>query len=539
MQRQNDHITLIRGLGLIAAISVIIGNVIGTGVFLKARIMTCNVGTPGWVFAAWIAAGLLSLAGALTYAELTAMKPQAGGEYVFLRDAYGRLSSFLFGWMQMFVAKPGSQAAAGMAFAIGLNDFIGGNQLGAATFLKTSVLGLDIEISMVQVVALMVILIFTTLNAATVAVSGQIATALTGIKILLIIFVGVGAFIWATGDFAHFSLMNSGGTCEKVAANATVGDPSYSFAVGFGAAMLAALWGYDGWSNLSFVAGEVKDPGRNIPIAIIGSTMLIIVLYVFAHVAYFYVLDPTTIASVSKDSSVAKTVVADFFGGDPASFATAVAVSLFAVGLMLSSLGTLHTSILAGSRIPYAMAHDGLMHRGLARLSATHVPVRALILQGILAAILALSGRFDTLTDYVVFGSWIFYALVTSSIFVFRRRYPDAERPYKAWGYPVVPVLFLLVAGWLLINTLYGAVPQLAEGGAKVIDGFTAVFSSSFIAGIGGMLSGFWTMLTAGPVLGLLLILLGIPVYYIFFRSSENETVAVDGPVPQDDDGKA
>ncbi|MEP6705772.1 MAG: amino acid permease, partial [Acidobacteriota bacterium] len=353
----NERLTLVRGLGLIAAISVIIGNVIGTGVFLKARVMTCNVGTPTWVIIAWIAAGLLSLAGALTYAELTAMKPQAGGEYVFLRDAYGRLSSFLFGWMQMFIAKPGSQAAAGMAFAIGLNDFIGGGRLGDAIFIKTSF----IEISMIQVVALMVIVIFTTLNAATVAISGQIATILTGVKIALIVFVGVGAFIWVTGDFAHFALTESGGTCEKVAESARFGSATYSFAAGFGAAMLGALWGYDGWNNLTFVAGEVKEPGRNIPLAIIGSTILVIFLYVFVHIGYFYVLDPTTVASVSASSSVAKTVVASFFGGDPTNFAVGISVAIFTIGLMMSSLGTLHTSILSGSRVPYAMAHDGLM----------------------------------------------------------------------------------------------------------------------------------------------------------------------------------
>ena len=483
----NERLKLIRGLGLVAAISVIIGNVIGTGVFLKARVMTCNVGSPDWVIIAWIAAGLLSLAGALTYAELTAMKPRAGGEYVFLRDAYGRLSSFLFGWMQMFIAKPGSQAAAGMAFAIGLNDFIGDGRLGAAVFIKTSF----IEISMVQIVALMMILIFTTLNAATVKISGQIATVLTGVKIALIVFVGVGAFIWVTGDFAHFSMTESGGACEKVAESARYGSATYTFAAGFGAAMLGALWGYDGWSNLTFVAGEVKQPGRNIPIAIIGSTILIIFLYVFVHIGYFYVLDPTTIASVSASSSVAKTVVASFFGGDPASFAVGLSVALFTVGLMMSSLGTLHTSILSGSRIPYAMAHDGMMFRSLGKLSITHVPVRALIAQGILAAILALSGSFDTLTDYVVFGSWIFYALVTSSVFVFRRRYPDAIRPYRAWGYPVVPVIFLLVAGWLLLNTIVTSPTQ------------------SFI-GIG-------------------LILLGLPVYYYLNSRKDSSEVTGDG----------
>ena len=468
----DERQALLRGLGLAAAISVIIGNVIGTGVFLKARVMTCNVGDATWVLVAWIAAGLLSLAGALTYAELTAMKPMAGGEYVFLRDAYGRLSSFLFGWMQMFIAKPGSQAAAGMAFAIGLNDFLGGGRLGEAVFLKTSF----IEISMIQVVALMVIVIFTTLNAATVTVSGHIATVLTGVKIALIAFVGVGAFVWATGDFSHFSMVDTGGTCEKVAENARFGSASYSFAAGFGAAMLGALWGYDGWNNLTFVAGEVKDPNRNIPLAIIGSTILIILLYVFVHIGYFYVLDPTAIASVPASSSVAKVVVSGFFGGDVTTFATGLAVVVFTVGLMLSSLGTLHTSILSGSRVPYAMAHDGLMFRGLGKLSITRVPVRALLFQGFLASVLALSGSFDTLTDYVVFGSWIFYALVTSSIFVFRRKHPDALRPYRAWGYPVVPVVFLLVAGWLLINTLVTSPTQSFTGLGLIILGLPVYY---------------------------------------------------------------
>ena len=339
--------------------------------------MTCNVGTPTWVLAAWIAAGLLSLAGALTYAELTAMKPQAGGEYVFLRDAYGKLSSFLFGWMQMFIAKPGSQAAASMAFAIGLNDFIGGGKLADAVFLKTNALGFPIEISMIQIVALMMIVIFTTLNCASVTFSGQIATVLTGVKIALIVFVGVGAFIWVTGDFAHFSLVNNNGTCEGVSDSVRYGSANYSFIGGFAAAMLGALWGYDGWNNLTFVAGEVKDPHRNIPLAIIGSTILIILLYVFVHVGYFYVLDPTSVASVANTSSVAKVVVSAFFGGDPASLATGIAVAFFTVGLMLSSLGTLHTSILSGSRVPFAMANDGLMFKQMGRLSINRVPVTA------------------------------------------------------------------------------------------------------------------------------------------------------------------
>jgi APA family basic amino acid/polyamine antiporter len=468
--------TLVRGLGLIAAVSVIIGNVIGTGVFLKARVMTCNVGSPTWVLLAWIAAGVLSLAGALTYAELTAMKPQAGGEYVFLRDTYGKLSSFLYGWMQIFIARPGSQAAAGMAFAIGLNDFL--DKKLEQTLLSVHIGSMPFEITTLQLVAVMVIIIFTTLNCASVIVSGQIATVLTFVKIALIVFVGAGAFIWVSGNFSHFALLNTGGTCEGVADAVRVGSTNYTFIGGFGAAMLGALWGYDGWNNLTFVAGEVKDPNRNIPLAIIGSTILIIVLYVAVHVGYFYVLDPTAIASVSKSSSVAMTVVSMFFGGDVASIATGAAIAFFTVGLMLSSLGTLHTSLLAGARVPYAMAEDKLMFRTFGKLSVNRVPVSSVLLMGVISTILALTGSFDTLTDYVIFGSWIFYALVTSSIFIYRRKYPELARPYKAWGYPVIPIVFLFVAGWLLVSTLMTSPTQ----------SFT----------------------------GILLIILGLPVYYYF-----------------------
>ena len=163
---------------------------------------------------------------------------------------------------------------------------------------------------------------------------------------------------------------------------------------------------------------------------------------------------PTVVASVSKDSSVAKVVMERFFAGDITTFATGFGVSLFTVGLMISSVGTLHTSILTGARVPYAMARDGMMVKSFAKLSKSRVPVLALLFQGLWACILALSGSFDTLTDYVIFGSWIFYALVTSTVFVFRRKYPDAERPYRAFGYPVVPIVFILVAGWLLVSTM-------------------------------------------------------------------------------------
>jgi APA family basic amino acid/polyamine antiporter len=456
---------LVRGLGLLAAVSVIIGNVIGTGVFFKARVMTCNVGTGGWVIAAWIAAGLLALAGSLTYAELTAMKPRASAEYVLLRDGYGRASSFLYGWMQILIAKTGSMAALAVAFAIALNSYLD-KKLGAALF-SVPVGESAFEITTLQVIAIMAIIIFTTLNSASVVISGQIATFLTFVKIALVVLVGLGAFLFVSGGgFSNFGLESAGAQCLDVAESQRYGHANYSFFAGFAAAMLGALWGYDGWNQLTFVAGEVKDPNRNIPMAIIGSTILIIVLYVFIHVAYFFVLDPTAIASVDKDVAVANVIVERFFAGDAASLLTGVAVAIFTVGLMISSLGSLHTSILAGGRVPYAMARDRLFFLRFDKLSINGVPIASLVLQGAWAILLILSDSlwrlydpesalFDTLTNYVIFGSFIFYGLITSTVFIFRKRFPDANRPYRTFGYPVVPVIFLLVTAWLLIQTLY------------------------------------------------------------------------------------
>jgi APA family basic amino acid/polyamine antiporter len=472
---QIDKGSLIRGLGLLAAISIIIGNVVGTGVFLKARVMTCNVGSPEWVIVVWIAAGILSLAGALTYAELSAMKPEAGGEYVFLRDAYGRVWSFLYGWMQIFIAKTGSQAAVAVAFAIFLNDLLG-DKLKQVLF-KTEVLGFDYELTSLQVVAVMMIIIITTINCAAVSVGGQIATFFTVIKIGLVLFVGLGAFFLADGSFGNFGMVNSGGACEGVENTVKYGAAGFTFVGGFGAAMLGALWGYDGWNNLTLVAGEVKNPQRNIPLALIGGTITIILLYVFVHFAYFYVLTPTEIASVPGTSSVAKEVAIRFFG--------AGVLSLMAAGLMASSIGTLHTSVLTGARVPYAMAKDGIMFSSFGKLSATRVPVVALVVQGIWACLLAISGSFDTLTDYVIFGSWIFYTVVTASIFVFRHKYPNAERPYKAFGYPVVPILFIFAATGLLVNTLYAS--------------------------------------TMKSLIGIFLILAGLPVYYYLINRQTDE----------------
>ncbi len=462
----NGH--LVRGLGPIAAISINVGNIIGTGIFLKARVMTCNVGTPGRVIFVWIAAGLLALAGALTYAELTTMRPHAGAEYVITRDAYGRVWGFLNGWSQFLISRTASAAALAVGFAIFLNDLLGG-RLSEVYFTLALPGGYQVPFGRLQVIALLTLAVTTLINCAAVSVSGHVASFITILKVLLVLGVGLGAFFYQDGTLANLGMSNVGGACEKVA---VVGGGLS----GFAAAMLGALWAYDGWNNVSYVAGEVKHPDRNLPLALISSMFIVIALYVLVNISYYYVLTPTEVASVSTASSVAAEATRRVLGP--------LAVSLIAAVMMLSSWGSLQTSILGTARIPFAMARDGLFFESLARVSRkSRVPVISLIVQGVWAGILALSGSFDQLTDYAIFAFWLFYGMVTASVFVFRRREPNAPRPYKTWGYPVVPALFVLVTICLIVLTIWNAFVQ--------------------------------------SMIGLAIIAMGLPVYWYFARSNE------------------
>jgi len=415
---------LVRGLGPAAAASINITNMIGTGVFLKARIMTCNVDTPWAVLGVWVAAGLLVLAGALTYAELMAMMPRAGGEYVILRETYGKRVGFLYGWTYLASSRSASLAAQAVSAGIFLNIVTGGLLEGK-----------------IVMVAVGMLAIMVALNCLAVKTTGTIATALTTIKIVLVASIGVIAFLFAKGDWANYALTNTDGACAGVAESARGG------LAGFGAAMLGALWGFQGWANFAPMAGEVKNPQRNIPIAFVGALALVGSLYLFANASYFYVLTPTEIANVSLSSSVATETLQRVFG--------AVAVSLMAAGMLVSSMGSLHAGIAATMRVPYAMASDGLYFRGLEKISEkTKVPVRAAVFVGALASALALVGNYDRLTDYAIFLLWLFYGLTAASVIVLRRRMPDTPRPFRVPFYPVLPVVFLLVTALILVNTL-------------------------------------------------------------------------------------
>jgi APA family basic amino acid/polyamine antiporter len=440
---------LTRAVGPWAAMAVNVTNMIGTGVFLKTRVMTCNVGSAKMVLVVWLAAGLLSLAGTFSYSEIAAMMPEAGGDYVYLRRAYGRLTGFLYGWMAFTVVRAGSQAALAVGLAIFMNVALGGAlsrwQFDAGSF------GGHLSLSGLTLVALAAIWTVALINCASVATGGRMALWLTIVKVGLVLSVGIGAAVFAAGDWSHLTQSGLGGTCEGVASSARGG------IAGFGAAMLGALWAYDGWQNVAPLAGEIRDPQRNLPRAFVGGTLVVAALYLFVNAAYYFALTPLEIASVPLSSSVATEVLKRFLGP--------MAVSMTAVALMISSFGSLHASVLAHSRVPFAMARDGLFFRGLAQLSArSNVPVRAILAQATWASVLALSGSYDRLTDSVIFASWLFYGLVTASLFVFRKTMPAAARPYRALGYPVIPMIFLFVTAALLINTFVAAPREALQG---------------------------------------------------------------------------
>lgn len=436
---------LVRGLSLTAATSITVANVIGTGVFLKARVMTCNVETPGRLLLAWIVAGLLSTAGSLTYAELGAMLPEAGGEYAFVRAAYGRFWAFVFGWMRFFIAGAGGAAALAAGMAIFTNVVSGGA-------LAAHHVGIGrVAVNGVTLVAMAAIVVVTLINCAAVVVGGRIASTMAVAKIVLIAGLGIAAMTFGGGTWAHFTQSGALGTCEGVPAAARGG------LAGFGAAMFAALWAYNGWNETSYIGGEVKDPQRTLPVAFIAGIGIVMALYVFVNFAYAYVLPPQAIASVPLSSSVATEVAATFLG--PA------AVKVMAMALVVSIFSALQVMTLLAARVPYAMASDGLFLKWLAELSPhTRVPVRALVLQAAWACVLVMSGSFDALTDYALFAILVFVALVTASVFVMRRRHPEMPRPYRTWGYPITPALFLVVTALLIGNTVMTAPTQALAG---------------------------------------------------------------------------
>jgi len=411
---------LVRGLGFVDSFSLVVGSIIGTGVFLKTATMSQTMGSPWYVLLAWIVAGLLSITGALAYAEISSLFPKAGGEYAYLREGYGNFWGFLYGWTRFWVASPATIAAYAVGAATFLSGFISLQPVGG-----------------ISSAAIVFILIFSTLNCFKVSFGGTVQSIMTILKIVLILGLGLCLFFF------------SNGTIENLRSAPSSSWPGFS---AFGTALLAALWAYDGWNNLPMVGGEVKSAEKNLPKALVIGILTILGIYAFINFGYFYALpfDSITTANSNQypDALPVATVAAKTFLG-------AAGIGVLSILFVFSAISAMNGSIMTSARVPFAMAEDGFFFKALAKVHHTsRVPVTSIVVQAVISCILALSGRFDQLTDYVVFSSWIFYALVTSALFIFRKKYPNAPRAYKVWGYPYLPAIFLVAAVLLLGNTL-------------------------------------------------------------------------------------
>jgi basic amino acid/polyamine antiporter, APA family len=471
---------LARDLNVWHAASLVVGIIIGSGIFLVPKRMMEATGSVEMVLGAWIVGGLLSWFGALTFAELGASRPGSGGEYVYIRDGYGPAAGFLYAWNTFLIAKPASIAtvAAGVVRIMG--------EFPAFAFLQREITSSPLVITYGHLLAISMIVLFSILNYLGVRKAGDFHLFFTCLKvamILAIIFIG---FTYSGGGFHNYQT-------------------SYPQALGgingFMAALIAALWAYDGWNNLVMVAGEVREPQRTIPRALIYGITAVAVLYIGTFAAVQYVLPAEQVATADRPASLAIQYVLGPIGA-----------MVISAGIAFSMFVTINGQILAGARIPFAAAQDGYFFPSLARVHPRYrTPGPSIIFQAVLTILLILLvGVFEELFNLALFSEWLFYMLATSTVFVFRRREPHAQLPYRTWGYPVVPVLFILAATVLLAFSFYqGLHPELQKLA------FGEWFSSE----------GMSLFFRSTSVWGAIVILAGLPVHY-FFRKRNLETAA-------------
>ncbi|HEX4961830.1 MAG TPA: amino acid permease [Thermoanaerobaculia bacterium] len=421
--------TLVRGLSTWDGALLTIGSIVGTGIFITTADMAKRLPHPGLILLVWLAGGLLTLAGALSYGELGAMFPRAGGLYHFVKEAYGPLVGFLYGWTAFLVIMSGGNAALGVAFGEYLGSFLPWFSTQHA-LVSVPIGHWTWTLSGGQVAAVAAILILTAINHFGLKEGAGVQNALTVLKVAAIVgLIAVGLFARAPVQPHLFG---------------PVGQVPGGLLAAFGVAMIAALWTYDGWYGLTCSAGEMRDPGRSLPRGLILGTGAVIVLYLLLNVVYARALSMGAMAATPR---IAETAASVLFGP----WAARV-VSLI---VLVSTFGCLSSTILYSSRIYLPMAEDGLFFKSLARIHPVYrTPVPSLWAQTAWSIVLTVSGTYSQLYTYVVFASIVFHAMTAAAVFIFRFRRPDAPRPYRTWGYPVVPALFILGCLLLIGNTL-------------------------------------------------------------------------------------
>jgi APA family basic amino acid/polyamine antiporter len=483
--------SLVRGLGLLDATMIIAGSMIGSGIFIVSADMTRLLGSSGWLLAAWAATGVLTLAGGLSYGELAAMFPRAGGQYVFLREAYSPMWGFLFGWSFFLVIQTGTIAAVAVAFARFLGVFFSG--IAQETYLLDPIAlsdGYALSLSTQQLVAIASIILLTWINTRGLSLGKLIQNTFTVAKTLsLAALIAIGLLVGYDPAVVSANFAAPWSPTNVVPISSDLGLPTTSAADGaiglliaFCVAQVGSLFSADAWHSATFVAGEVREPRRTIPLALALGPALVIALYLLANLAYLVVLPLDGIAGAPADRVGTSVLNAVF--GRPGEF-------LMAAAIVVSTFGCNNGLILSGARVYYAMARDGLFFRPAGRLNARNVPGTALVLQAIWASLLVLprtrevdaatgavthGNLYLSLLDYVVFAVLIFYALTVAGIIVLRRRRPDVERPYRAFGYPAVQILYIAGAAVILAVLFFYKTRMTWPGLVIVLTGIPVYF---------------------------------------------------------------
>ena len=452
----------VRGLGLLDSTTIVAGSMIGSGIFIVSAEMSRQVGSPGWLLVAWVVTGLLTVIGALSYGELAAMMPKAGGQYVYIREAFSPMWGFLYGWTLFMVIQTGTIAAVAVGFAryfgVLWPTLSESNYIVKPIHLGSSY---AISLSTAQLVGLLLIVLLTWMNTRGLKLGKFVQNVFTITKTgALIALIVLGVIVgWnataASGNFGD--LWTVRGKLQSVGPRELTAITSLGLFVGICVSQTNSLFSADAWNNITFTAGEVKNPRRNIPLSLAFGTTLVIVLYLLANVAYLVTLPFETIQTVPSDRVASATANVIFPGAG---------ATIMAVFIMVSTFGCNNGLILAGARAYWAMARDGLFFKSAGELNAKHVPAWGLVIQGIWAAVLVLprtitgtdpatgettyGNLYGNLLTYVISAALIFYILTIAGIFRLRQKRPDIERPYRAFGYPIVPALYIVGAAVIL-----------------------------------------------------------------------------------------
>jgi len=489
---------LVQGLGLFDSTMLVAGSMIGSGIFIVSADIARQVGSAGWLLAVWVITGVLTLIAALSYGELAAMMPRAGGQYVYLREAYNPLFGFLYGWTLFLVIQTGTVAAVAAAFARFFGVLVPGVaegrghellQFGPFTIYPTTF------------VAIGVILLLTWSNTTGLRTGKIVQNVFTVAKtlalvglIVLCLFVGTNSDV-IRANLSDFWKATFAAPAGRAGGYTTTALTSTGLLLVIGTAMVGSLFSSDAWNNVTFTAGEVKNPKRNLPLSLALGVGLVSLLYLFANIGYLAVLpldgSPTGANALERGIKFAQN---DRVGTAAAEAILGVkGAVIMAVFIMVSTFGCINGLILSGARVYYAMARDGLFFQNMGTLNNQAVPRNALVVQCIWACLLTASGSYGQLLDYVIFAVLIFYILTIIGLFILRRKRPDAERPYKAFGYPVIPAIYIIAASFIALNLLISAKTRAQT----------------------------WP--------GLLIVLMGIPVYFWWRRKQPPPTISSPG----------